>query len=199
MSFEEARALLANNSDKEITKRMLADVPWIFHGDGTLFAAWRAAVAGVSAMLAPEAVFLVGSAALGYSLSPLKPGRDFRSGSLASERSDIDLAIVSHDLFIAAWERVADRDRSLLLGGTEESRSKLRSDVYWGHIYSRSVPCGTQSSQIVRGAIAATQQKPPFRGYDVRARIYRTRIDLAEYHVHSLAVLRRELQKKTSK
>src|SRR5687767_8851196 len=72
---------------------VLERIPWIFAGDATAFEAWRveaAAAAGLDA----RSLHIVGSAATGYSLSPLKPGRPFRSVAGRGNPSDIDIAIV---------------------------------------------------------------------------------------------------------
>src|SRR6266487_4096100 len=82
-----------------VEEHLLTRIPWIFHNDALLYSSWRSAVArgaGVNA----NAVYLVGSAATGYSLSPTQPGREFRPLNSTSGRpSDIDIAIVDSQLF----------------------------------------------------------------------------------------------------
>jgi len=69
----------------------------------------------------------------------------------------------------------------------------MRTDVYWGHITSATVPIGTPPSRQIRGVLAATTGQRPFRGHTAKARVYRRRVDLVGYHVQSLRALRREL------
>lgn len=100
-----------------VEENLLARVPWIFQGDATLFNAWRAAAAR-EVHIARENVFLVGSAATGFSLSPSKPGKDFRRAvSGASYRpSDLDIAIVDSTFFQEAWNTIVRFDRGRGLG-----------------------------------------------------------------------------------
>ena len=55
-----------------VAHELLSGVPWIFGDRVDEFDEWRAA-AGNDALVDPASIYLVGSAATGYSLSPLKP------------------------------------------------------------------------------------------------------------------------------
>lgn len=192
MARQDALTLLDSATDAQIATRMLTRTPWIFSGDLAAFALWRAAVAEEAACT-PEGVYVVGSSVFGYSLSPLKAGRDFRRGGRPGDRSDIDVVIVSDVLFDDAWNalRIGDANRSL--HGTRETRDRLRTDVYWGFVGNTNVPAGTGPARMLRGAMAATTARPPFRGHTAKARVYRRHDDVIDYHVQSLRSLRKEL------
>jgi hypothetical protein len=85
-------------------------------------------------------IHIVGSAATGYSLSPLKPGRPFRKPGVSGPASDIDVALVNQGLFDHAWETILTHDRSRRLQMSYDARAKTRTDVYWGVVAQKSLP-----------------------------------------------------------
>lgn len=161
-----------------------------------------ARAAGVNA----NAIYLVGSAATGYSLSPTHPGRAFRPVTSASVRpSDIDIAIVDSKLFELAWNTVIKFDRrgglSRLIRETygydperiNSDLSEMRRNVYWGAISHAYAVSGTQFAQVLLLLFAATTRSKPFVGHPPKARIYRRREDLVSYHEQSLQVTKENL------
>jgi hypothetical protein len=181
---------------------VLDALPWIFNGDSAAFSAWRT-TAATSANVQADSIFLVGSGATGYSLSPIKATRPFRTLASATPPSDLDIAIVDPSLFLEAWEAIVRLDRSRSLGrhlplaspgrSTQEQLAKLRQDVYYGTISGSSTPPGTTSSQRLRALFAATSRQASLNGYPPRARIYRRLEDLKAYHIQSLNSLHRVL------
>ena len=174
--------------------RLLSRVPWIFE-TAELFAGWRNDV-GAAARVRPEDIYIVGSAATGFSLSPTKPGRPFQRLSPGTSRaSDIDVALVGRRLFDEAWEQLLAEDRHGRLGRQLPSRgdiskwqqlSKLRTDVYWGTISHGHTIAGSRTGQRIRLTLAAVTRRAPLAGYYARIRIYRRRSDLVAYHEQSL-------------
>jgi hypothetical protein len=194
MAREDAVNLLTSTTDLAITERMFGETPWIFERDVGAFNEWRQDVADATACEA-EGVYVVGSAMFGYSLSPDKPGRPFRRGGFNQhERSDIDVVIVSGRLFADTWDALLHADKAGLLGGTPAGRDKVRTDLYWGHITNTTVPGGTPPARSLRVAMSATTSRAPFRGHVAKARVYRRREDVVNYHVQSLRELRRTLR-----
>jgi hypothetical protein len=94
--------MLADRSDSEFVDREILDRrPWIFASDET-FTEWRDGLAR-ELNIPPDGISIVGSAATGFSLSPLKAGRPFRvQPDVAGMRSDVDIALVAPDLFTQA-------------------------------------------------------------------------------------------------
>jgi len=182
-----------------VEANLLSRVPWIFQGDEALFDKWRKAVAREATMNAQD-VYLVGSAATGYSLSPLKPGRDFRHAvSGATYRpSDLDIAIVDSSFFEKAWNTILSFDRAGGLGRFLRNEHKypwaevgseieqMRKNVYWGSISYVHASSGTSIARVLRSLFAATTRSKPFIGHVAKARIYRRREDLLSYHEQSL-------------
>jgi len=193
MTVEELAALLASHTDAEFVDAQLPDRrPWIFNGDAQ-YEGWRSRVSDALGVQEQDLI-IVGSAATGYSLSPLKPGRPFRHAVAPSgSASDIDIAIIDSDLFIMAWNEILRRDRMRTLGGTEDSRDKIRFDIYHGGIGQQTLPRNTEPARAVRSAMAIAGRSPPLRGYQLRSRVYRRMEDLRSYHISSLRQLRAQL------
>jgi hypothetical protein len=192
------------STSRFVEEQLLGAVPWIFGADGEAFSDWRREVAK-AARIDQGAVYLVGSAATGYSLSPKKPGREFVPVGGGHRPSDIDIAVVDPALFERTWNTIVsyDRKRSLLRalgegGGQYEFRDRLgriRLQVYWGTIASSHTLPGTPEAQRLRSLFAATTRRAPFQGHVVRARVYRRRRDLVAYHMQSLEQLIESLRK----
>src|SRR5262249_14393666 len=144
-----------------VEANLLSRVPWIFNNDAQLFARWRRAVGRAAGVRAND-VYLVGSGATGYSLSPTKPGSEFRqSGSASARPSDIDIAIVNFELFELAWNTIVRFDRGGRLNrliretyGYDHERvskdlTEMRRNVYWGAISHAYAVSGTEFAQVV--------------------------------------------------
>lgn len=194
------RALEASPSLATFFSMQVLDaVPWIFRGDVDLYRAWKQDVADAAGVTS-DAIVLVGSAAVGYSLSPFKAGRDFRPVLDGEDPpSDIDVAVIDSDLFTKAWNDLvrSDRHRSLwrIVGRSggratiPEAIAKMRQDVYFGAVASNYALPGSESASRVRTLLSAVTRRNPFRGHPPRARLYRRRDDLLAYHEQSLRQL----------
>jgi hypothetical protein len=192
MTRDELRRLLQGRIDREFVDNEILDRrPWIFETDAA-YLAWQRSVAD-ALTTTPANIKIVGSAATGFSLSPLKPGRPFRRAPNTSGTSDVDIAVLHSGLFEAAWNAVVAHDRERRLGGTKESRSKIRLDVYWGLVAQPTIPQGTDAARQLLTAMAAANRSVPIRGHPVRCRVYRRLEDLRAYHINSLHQLRVEL------
>lgn len=176
--------------------------PWIFKGDATVFEEWRKRVADAGGVDSGS-IYLVGSAATGYSLSPYKPGRKFRLPGITGTRpSDIDIAIVDNDLFVDLWDVMLTYDRKrrltevLAVSGPlrGDELERVRQNVYWGAIANNCAPAGTLPSRRLLFAFSAASRKSPFLGHPPKARVYRRKEDLLAYHEQSVLELVRTLE-----
>jgi hypothetical protein len=194
MTPAELKGILANQPAHEFVEReILTRCPWIFDAEQD-YQAWLGAVAAELAA-DPRSIRIVGSAATGYSLSPLKPGRPFRRlSSLGTRSSDIDVAFLDADLFREAWDTIVLFDRQRRLGVALDIRTKIRLDVYWGAIGQHSLPRNTDTARRFLTALSILSRRPPLRGYQVRCRVYRRIDDLRAYHIDSLRQLRVQLE-----
>src|SRR6267142_6305739 len=104
----------ASSLSQFVESSLFSGIPWIFRDDPTEYPSWRRDCASAG-NVSPENVFIVGSAATGFSMSPMKAGRPFRPVSRLGPPSDIDLAIVDEDLFTGSWNYLVTLDRSYSL------------------------------------------------------------------------------------
>ena len=89
-------------------------------------------------------IAIVGSARLGFSLNQEKSGKSF------DKDSDIDVAVVSKNLFERAWSELISIGEKKFYELLPKERSNLRecqSDIYWGYISPDRVPGGTGFSR----------------------------------------------------
>lgn len=193
MTIDELRVLLDAYSEAEfVDNQLLLRRPWIFETDD-IYDTWRRSVAATLGIVS-ENVRIVGSAATGFSLSPLKPGRPFRrTSSLDRAPSDIDVAVIDPSLFDLSWNTIVLFDRRRSLGGTDEGRNRIRVNVYWGLVGQRDLPWNTEPARVLLQAMVTAQRSAPIRGHQVRGRIYRRIEDLRAYHISSLRQLRAQL------
>jgi hypothetical protein len=100
-SKESLLTSLRNLSAEDFTSRQLLDrVPWLF-SDRPQYIGWKAALAA-DLEVDPYMLVVVGSAAVGFSLSPWKRFSEF------GPNSDIDVAVVSTRHFDDAWRWLRD-------------------------------------------------------------------------------------------
>jgi len=185
--------LNSTSAESYVDSKILGVVPWIFASDAEAFKSWEQRLSKETG-LELGSIFVVGSAATGFSLSPRKPGRAFRTLSVTnSDRSDIDLAIASEDLFIAAWITVLNIDRSVKSAKPDDYNEKMREGIYWGHVSEKVIPRGTEVSRRLMVLKASCTRELPFMGYSVSSRLYRRRLDLRGYQVWSIRKLRSAL------
>lgn len=195
MTRDELRAFLQGRTNHDLVDaEIFRSFPWIFKSQEE-YEKWLESIAKETA-LNRDSIRIVGSAATGFSLSPLKPGRPFRKDAAPGKPpSDIDVALLDGELFDLAWEAILRLDRKGRLHGTDDSRSRIRTEVYWGLVGFQNVPSNTDVARRILGVTSALGRQAPLRGYPVKCRIYRRLEDLHAYHVSSLKRLRTELSK----
>ncbi|MDV6233028.1 hypothetical protein [Rhodococcus cercidiphylli] len=164
-----------------VTARLFEGTPAIWPEE-VEYVRWRHVVADLLGV-DPVGVQLVGSARLGYSLNP---GKDFR---IFHEGSDLDIAIVSQEIFESTWVELKS-----LLGSSEFSGQKgyLRRLVFDECIGTEMVlprlSIGEKWSKS-RDSISA-MLGPDFRALDVNYRIYRNHRALRDYQIRGVSTAR---------
>jgi hypothetical protein len=163
MTREQLRDLLADTADLDfVCRNLLGRRPWIFDSDEK-YHTWRETLAS-GLNLQTRNIVVVGSAATGFCLSPLKPGRPFRHLNNPVGASDIDIAFIDDALFTQGWNIILSFDRTRQLRLVEDAREKLRVDIYWGLVANRSIPKNTDSSRFLLTALAVAAESHLFEG-----------------------------------
>lgn len=130
----------------------------------------------------PLQIVVCGSAHLGFSPVPHKLGKPFDSTS-----SDIDVAIVSPQLFDDWWDEL----QSCQLD--ESVRRKVADELFWGFINPATVKdcCKTGRAWWELFGTITTD-----RANGVRGRLYRTYWSMQSYHKQAIVKGRDELLRK---
>jgi hypothetical protein len=129
--------------------------------------------------LHPLQLILCGSAHLGFSPVPDKLGKAFDSRS-----SDIDVAVVSADLFDDWWSELQASDilPSVL--------KRVSEDLFWGFINPANV---NNVSDIGRKWWRLFGEIKTERASGVRGRVYRNFWSMQSYHMHAINEARKTL------
>lgn len=132
----------------------------------------------------PFQVIVTGSAHLGFSPVPEKLGKPFDPA-----RSDIDIALISPELFDIWWTELQS-------GGLDPAvREAVSRDLFWGFISPANVrdvsDCGSTWWQLFGGMRTD-------RAAGVRGRLYRTFWSMQSYHKLAIYYGRQELQSPTA-
>jgi hypothetical protein len=171
---------------------MLEETPWLFREREPAYGQWRSELGDELAKITGE-LFVVGSAALGFSLVPEKAGRPFRPAEDPEGPSDVDLALVSEQLFAACWDTLVTWERAKKLRVSFDQRMRVKTGIYWGHVSAVTVPKNTDPSRTLRMIAARVTRIPNTRGHPATFRVYRRREDLTGYQLHSIATLRKSV------
>ena len=121
--------LVTEESAKVVADSIIAGDPFIFSDDRKVYDLLVNEIAATLGV-ARSSIVTVGSAKLGFSVHPDKFPRPF------GPRSDIDIAVMDHDLFDRIWHAIVDwhypRKGQNLPREDREWVRKRRSDIYWG-------------------------------------------------------------------
>lgn len=182
MAFvDELRA--TNDVERLVTLSLLDRTPHVFGADTAAWSAWKHGLA-VELDVDPHAIVLVGSAAVGVSLSPLKGFKPFHAGS------DIDVAIISTPYFDTAWwylRTLGPRYHSLpadVRTVVDEQRSTY---VYWATIATDRLIGWLPFGRRWLEASVAAAARSPINGRRVTFRLYRDAAALRQYQTRSFA------------
>lgn len=179
--FWEDFCALGREVDYFVTARLFDGTPAVWPQE-LEYIKWRHLVA-TELDVDPMAVQLVGSARLGYSMNPRKNFRIFHEGS------DLDIAVVSPDLFDKAWGELRDliEDEFFL-----QKKNYLRKLVFEECIALDVVlPRLSFGEQWSRSRDLFTQELGgAFRKCEVNYRLYRNHRSLRSYQVKSVNIAR---------
>jgi len=185
--FDSFKSELISNQLSLVAQRWVIDrTPYVFEGDQSRYVTWKSKLAE-KIDVDGRAITLIGSASVGFSLSPEKNYCEF------NEESDIDIAIVSSHHFELAWHTIRNLGAGihglnhLQRNSLADHRSRL---IYWGTFDTKhllpKLPFGKQWFEAFEKMTAID----PTRDRDINARIYRDFESLSAYHTNNLNILR---------
>lgn len=169
------------------SRQLLDRVPWLF-SDRTQYIDWKTALAA-DLEVDPYMLLVVGSAAIGFSLSPWKRFTPF------GQHSDIDVAVISMRHFDDAWRWLRGLKPS-------QSLSRFERDMFTRHRESLVFDGAIATDKLLRrlsfgpkwaSALGRAGKREPTVGRAVKVRIYRDFESLREYHVANINELKLRL------
>lgn len=186
---EIARAILDRDPEKLVNELLFEKVPFAFASRWDLYRSWRFKLSG-AINVDPCEIVVIGSAAVGFSLSPTKKLRAF------DETSDVDVAIVSDHFFSEAWHHLRTVDIALD-SLTPVQRAALvdhqKRYVYWGCIATDKILSILPFSVVWLTARSALAGREPTIGRVVNFRLYKDFRALRTYQLLGLKRLRMAL------
>jgi hypothetical protein len=177
------------SADDFASRHLLDRVPWLF-SNRVQYIDWKTALA-LELELDPYMLLVVGSACLGFSMSPFKRFAEF------GDRSDIDVAAVSERHFDEAWRWLRDLGPERLL-----ERDKLEREMFKWHrrnlVFDGAIATEKLLTRLPFGtkwmsALGAAANREPTVGRSIKVRIYRDFESLRRYHVSNIHNLKLEL------
>lgn len=132
-------------------------------------------------------IFLVGSAKLGFSIAPHKRYRPF------GDSSDIDIAIVSHDLYQRVWHEAHAYSES---GADWPKKGKFQDYISWGWIRPDMLPRSDtfSFSRDWRDFFREIQRSRAFGPYKVAGALYHDLRFLTQYQRRAVAACRENME-----
>lgn len=188
-------AQLRELSADDFASRLVLDrVPWLF-SDRRQYIDWKANLA-TELGLDPYMLLVVGSACLGFSLSPFKRFSEFGS------RSDVDVAAVSERHFDEAWRWLRDLGPENLPERDELEREMFkwhrRNLIFDGAIATEKLLPRLPFGDKWISALGHAGNQDPTVGRKINVRIYRDFESLRKYHVTNIRNLKLELIAETA-
>jgi hypothetical protein len=165
--LERKRAVATLDPMSVVSDIILSSEPYAFRNHPQAYEEFRCELAS-RLKLDCEAICLIGSARLGFSLNKAKIFSPF------SDQSDLDVVIVASDVFGEAWlELVSKQDRFPLAGEDELSRFKrTREHIFDGYFRPDHFPIDTELSKSWFPKLATRFASPLAQMHPVKAWLF---------------------------
>jgi hypothetical protein len=135
---------------------------------------------------------MVGSGKIGYSLAPKKRFKSFELDLESKDKSDIDSAVISNDLFKTFWD-IFRRSYNVKY---EYAYAHISREIYRGYINERNLceigNCRKEWKRMATGANKLLRSKLYLK-HDITYRIYRSWEDFEEYNLASLKSIKAQV------
>lgn len=139
-------------------------------------------------------ICIVGSAKIGFSLSPDTFGRPF------TDQSDLDIVVVSASLFDSGWINILTNNRtrwSLLRDSTRHSLELHRENhyIYNGWIRPEAIIEALDLGEAWLNTFNGLSRIPELSARNIGGRLYRTWNHARAYHKRGLSKIKRNLDR----
>jgi hypothetical protein len=185
--MEDLRNAIVNRNLSDLLDELFFErAPYSFSDSWEKYRGWRH-VLGKAISVDPCEIVIIGSSAVGYSLSPDSPLKPFDS------ESDIDVAIVSDYYFSEAWHFLRNVDitlDSLTPAQRNAVIAHQKRYVYWGCITTDRLLPIMPFARSWLSARAVLANLSPTVGRDIRFRVYKDFDALRGYQLRGLQKIR---------
>ena len=179
------------NLDEVVDTHLFAGVPYSFSGNPDIYDRMLQELS-YGLKVGKQDICIVGSARIGFSLSPAKFGVPF------GQFSDVDVVVVSPCLFDPSWINILSNPRvrwSSLSSRTRQSLKDHRTKhyVHQGWIYPDSLAEALDIGERWLTTFHGLSQTPMLSSYNIGGRLYRTWDHARIYHRRGLEKVRESL------
>ncbi len=185
------KILLSRNLDSILEEFLFAGVPFSFTGYPSVY---RKMIRELTRGLRVHKydICVVGSASIGFSLSPLNYGAPF------SKYSDIDLVVVSSTLFDQSWVDILTSRRAPWSTLRQETRLRMREHqekhhIYNGWIYPHLIAEALDIGEQWLTTFNGLSRIPKLSSMHINGRLYRTWDHVKVYHRRGLRQIRQRI------
>jgi hypothetical protein len=184
---EFAELLDSRDHEKIVNELLIAGVPFAFSDSPDAYDLLRSTL-GAALRLPVDTMTVIGSGRMGFSLNPEKYGVPF------SPESDLDVAVVSAELFDVAWFELLRLGRKYFsLDKNVQSwiDTHKGSNIFYGYVIPDRLQGAVALSWTWFRTFKGLARNPSLAGRDVNGRLYRT---WDHVRIHQLYSLRRVQQ-----
>lgn len=176
--------------DRFCSEYIFERTPYVFGGNWRGYLEWKSELARLIEVDAHN-LRIVGSAAVGVSLSPMKNLKPF------DDESDIDVAVLSAYRFDVAWRTLRSMSKSKILALPKKQRKAINGHIQ-AHVFRGTITTDNtlQLLPFNRDWMEALQlmaHRDPTMDRTINIRLYRDADSLRAYQVDGLKQLRETL------
>jgi hypothetical protein len=188
MNFNELKNELLTRDVYDIVKELiLGNEPICFNGDKEKVKLLLESIS-TGLDLNPKCIEIVGSAKLGFSLNP------FRLGQAFSDKSDIDVLVVSNDIFDTAWKDLLKLDFSYhkLKVKDRDFLNECYETIHRGYVSPDKLPIISDFRKFWWGVFDKISNQRVFEYRKIRGRLFKSWDFAEKYYSIQLVNLKKE-------
>jgi hypothetical protein len=181
--------LLSLDKSLIVSQWLLEPCPYIFRDDYLFYLRWKT-VLGKTINVDPKDIVVIGTAGLGFSLNPYKNYKSF------DEKSDIDIAIISHYHFDIAWfelRHLGTKRLRLSPIELESINDHVNRLIYWGTIATDKILHLFPFNLEWQKATDEIKKMNAIFNRDINFRIYNDYDSLRAYNINNMKKLQDRL------
>jgi hypothetical protein len=188
-------SLLRERSLQEVLDTyFLRGTPFVFRESEAAYDLLKEVLAQ-SLKITKDSVTMIGSGRVGFSLDPDRFGVPF------SDKSDLDIVVVSESMFDGAWLDMLRLGRKYLTldrGVKRWLEAHRGNHIYWGFVVPDKLPGVVKISTDWFATFRGLARFTEFARYEVKGRLYRTWEHAKIHQLDALGKIKRKLEPRES-